>query len=197
MTTDMAASKSAQNPPYVERSVDLPALLQKRSHFLFGPRQTGKSSLIHHTLEGVRHAAPLGLYQVETATNQHHCDALGYGASAAQLRSASRTTRRSAAGLTGFVSVAATPRRSVTSVFTLSPRPETITTGIPAVAGASRSWARNSIPGMQPAGMPRSSRTSAGRSRAIAASPSSQVPASVTTKTAAPRGGGKTGRPPP
>jgi len=41
-------------PRYIGRSLDLPALLAKKSHFLFGPRQTGKSSLIRHTLRGVR-----------------------------------------------------------------------------------------------------------------------------------------------
>ncbi len=39
---------------YVERVLDLPGLLKKKSHFLFGPRQTGKTSLIRHTLKGVR-----------------------------------------------------------------------------------------------------------------------------------------------
>ena len=39
---------------YIERSLDLPSLLEKKSHFLFGPRQTGKSSLIAHSLPGVR-----------------------------------------------------------------------------------------------------------------------------------------------
>lgn len=48
----MAASPEA--PPYVERTLDLPTLIQKKSHFLFGPRQTGKSFLIRHTLQGVR-----------------------------------------------------------------------------------------------------------------------------------------------
>ncbi len=42
------------NTAYVERMVDLPALLAKKSHFLLGPRQTGKSSLIRHTLKGAR-----------------------------------------------------------------------------------------------------------------------------------------------
>ena len=41
-------------PDYIERPLDLPALLEKKSYFLFGPRQTGKSSLIRHTLRGVR-----------------------------------------------------------------------------------------------------------------------------------------------
>lgn len=40
--------------PYIERLLDLPRLLSKRSYFLFGPRQTGKSFLIAHTLTGVR-----------------------------------------------------------------------------------------------------------------------------------------------
>ncbi|MDH4267125.1 MAG: AAA family ATPase [Deltaproteobacteria bacterium] len=34
--------------------MDLPALLGKKSHFLLGPRQTGKTSLIRHTLKNVR-----------------------------------------------------------------------------------------------------------------------------------------------
>jgi predicted AAA+ superfamily ATPase len=41
-------------PPYIERILQLPALLEKKSHFLFGPRQTGKSFLIAHALSGVR-----------------------------------------------------------------------------------------------------------------------------------------------
>jgi predicted AAA+ superfamily ATPase len=40
-------------PPYIERIIDLPARLAKKSHFLLGPRQTGKSFLIAHTLPGV------------------------------------------------------------------------------------------------------------------------------------------------
>jgi len=39
---------------YIERVLNLPSLLQKKSHFLFGPRQTGKTSLIRHSLTGVR-----------------------------------------------------------------------------------------------------------------------------------------------
>src|SRR5437870_3117477 len=41
-------------PTFVERLIDLPGLLRRKSHFLFGPRQTGKTSLVRHTLEGVR-----------------------------------------------------------------------------------------------------------------------------------------------
>jgi uncharacterized protein len=38
----------------VPRLLDLPALLQKKSHFLLGPRQTGKTFLIQHTLSSAR-----------------------------------------------------------------------------------------------------------------------------------------------
>jgi predicted AAA+ superfamily ATPase len=51
----MATNENTFNGPvYVERVLNLPLLLQKKSHFLFGPRQTGKTSLIRHLLEGVR-----------------------------------------------------------------------------------------------------------------------------------------------
>ena len=40
--------------PYIERTLNLNALLDKKSHFLLGPRQTGKSFLIDHSLKGVR-----------------------------------------------------------------------------------------------------------------------------------------------
>jgi predicted AAA+ superfamily ATPase len=40
--------------PYVPRILDIPALMEKKSHFLFGPRQTGKTSLIYHTLKRVK-----------------------------------------------------------------------------------------------------------------------------------------------
>lgn len=39
---------------YIERIFPLPSLLEKKSYFLLGPRQTGKSSLIRHTLPGMR-----------------------------------------------------------------------------------------------------------------------------------------------
>ncbi len=57
---------------FVERVLDLPGLIRKKSHFLFGPRQTGKSFLIRHTLPGVRlydllhHATYLALSQRPT-----------------------------------------------------------------------------------------------------------------------------------
>lgn len=37
-----------------ERALDLPGLLRSKSHFLFGPRQTGKSYLIRQALPGAR-----------------------------------------------------------------------------------------------------------------------------------------------
>lgn len=40
--------------PVIARRLDLNALLQKKSHFLFGPRQSGKSFLIRHTLPNTR-----------------------------------------------------------------------------------------------------------------------------------------------
>ncbi len=41
-------------PRYIERLIDLKTLLKHKSYFLFGPRQTGKSSLIRHSLSSVR-----------------------------------------------------------------------------------------------------------------------------------------------
>jgi predicted AAA+ superfamily ATPase len=40
----------APSPVWIPRLLDLPTLLAKRSHFLFGPRQTGKTSLARHSL---------------------------------------------------------------------------------------------------------------------------------------------------
>lgn len=42
------------SPGYIERVLGLPSLLAKKSYFLFGPRQTGKTSLIRHTLPDAR-----------------------------------------------------------------------------------------------------------------------------------------------
>ena len=43
----------SENILYIERLIDLNGLLGKKSHFLLGPRQTGKTFLIRHTLDGV------------------------------------------------------------------------------------------------------------------------------------------------
>src|SRR5579872_5139462 len=40
--------------PVIARTIDLQRLLARKSYFLLGPRQTGKSFLIHQTLPGVR-----------------------------------------------------------------------------------------------------------------------------------------------
>jgi predicted AAA+ superfamily ATPase len=42
------------NGLWVPRALDLPALLTKRSYFLLGPRQTGKTALIHRLLPAAR-----------------------------------------------------------------------------------------------------------------------------------------------
>jgi predicted AAA+ superfamily ATPase len=40
--------------PYITRLISLDSLLKQKSHFLLGPRQTGKTSLILNDLKGVR-----------------------------------------------------------------------------------------------------------------------------------------------
>jgi predicted AAA+ superfamily ATPase len=41
-------------PPWIPRALDLPARISKRSCFLLGPRQTGKTSLVRATLQGAK-----------------------------------------------------------------------------------------------------------------------------------------------
>jgi len=48
----MASADQARE--WVPRTLDLPALLAKRSHLLLGPRQTGKTSLIRATLKDAK-----------------------------------------------------------------------------------------------------------------------------------------------
>jgi predicted AAA+ superfamily ATPase len=50
MTIDM----TSQGTPRIARTLDLASLVRKKSHFLFGPRQTGKTFLIRQSLPGVR-----------------------------------------------------------------------------------------------------------------------------------------------
>lgn len=50
----VSSASMGDTPPYIERLVDLRGLLERKSHFLFGPRQTGKSFLVAHSLKGVR-----------------------------------------------------------------------------------------------------------------------------------------------
>jgi predicted AAA+ superfamily ATPase len=40
--------------PAISRALDLPSRLERKSHFLFGPRQTGKTTLIRETLPHAR-----------------------------------------------------------------------------------------------------------------------------------------------
>jgi predicted AAA+ superfamily ATPase len=44
----------SDEPPYIERLLDVQGLLERKSHFLLGPRQTGKSRMIAHTLKDAR-----------------------------------------------------------------------------------------------------------------------------------------------
>jgi len=50
----MASDNTLAKGQVVERWLKLPALLQKKSYFLLGPRQTGKTFLIQQTLSNVR-----------------------------------------------------------------------------------------------------------------------------------------------
>jgi len=54
MTMKMPNKINGNAPPYIDRALNLSALLEKKSYFLFGPRQTGKTSLIRHSLKGVK-----------------------------------------------------------------------------------------------------------------------------------------------
>ena len=51
---NMSLNAMSENIPYIERLVNLNALLANKSHFLLGPRQTGKTFLIRHALDNVR-----------------------------------------------------------------------------------------------------------------------------------------------
>lgn len=46
--------KYKKRPEYIERFIDLGAMLKQKSHFLFGPRQTGKSTLVQHRLPAAK-----------------------------------------------------------------------------------------------------------------------------------------------
>ena len=46
--------KLADHFSYIDRALDLELLLRTKSHFLFGPRQTGKSSLVRHSLPAIK-----------------------------------------------------------------------------------------------------------------------------------------------
>jgi len=50
----MATEQKGNDELYIDRLLDLESLLKKKSLFLLGPRQTGKTSLIRHTLSGAR-----------------------------------------------------------------------------------------------------------------------------------------------
>jgi uncharacterized protein len=50
----MDPTNNQNNDVFVERAIDFPELLEKKSYFLLGPRQTGKTSLIDRTVKGVK-----------------------------------------------------------------------------------------------------------------------------------------------
>lgn len=50
----MITNQVNENRFYIDRLLDLESLLRKKSLFLLGPRQTGKTSLIRHTLKGAK-----------------------------------------------------------------------------------------------------------------------------------------------
>jgi predicted AAA+ superfamily ATPase len=54
MTMKLSSKSTDTSSLWVERILDLPALLEKKSYFLFGPRQTGKTFLIRHSLSKAR-----------------------------------------------------------------------------------------------------------------------------------------------
>jgi predicted AAA+ superfamily ATPase len=54
MTTESSAVNETDESAYLERHVDPDALLTKKSPFVFGPRQTGKTSWIRHALPKAR-----------------------------------------------------------------------------------------------------------------------------------------------
>ena len=54
MTTRMSIQQGSGRVPFIERLADLPGWLGKKSHFLFGPRQTGKTTWIRRVLPEAR-----------------------------------------------------------------------------------------------------------------------------------------------
>jgi predicted AAA+ superfamily ATPase len=54
MTMKDSNKQTTYKVDWVERILDLPALLEKKSYFLLGPRQTGKTFLIRHSFKDVR-----------------------------------------------------------------------------------------------------------------------------------------------
>ena len=54
MTMSLSVDNTAGSGQWVDRILDLPMLLKGKSHFLLGPRQTGKTLLVQRTLHDVR-----------------------------------------------------------------------------------------------------------------------------------------------
>jgi predicted AAA+ superfamily ATPase len=54
MTMKLSNEETTESVPFVPRLLDIQGLLRRKSYFLFGPRQTGKTSLIRRTLKNAR-----------------------------------------------------------------------------------------------------------------------------------------------
>jgi predicted AAA+ superfamily ATPase len=54
MTMDTTRVEAAETSPSVPRLLNLEELLRQKSHFLFGPRQTGKTFLARRMLKNAR-----------------------------------------------------------------------------------------------------------------------------------------------
>src|SRR5436309_9202611 len=52
--TTISTLPLSQTTAFISRVLDLESLLKEKSHFLLGPRQTGKTSLVTHTLPKAR-----------------------------------------------------------------------------------------------------------------------------------------------
>ena len=63
----------------IERNIDIASILAKKSVFLFGPRQCGKSWLVDHTLKGV-HVIDLLSSEMFLRLSQHPEQLEQYGA---------------------------------------------------------------------------------------------------------------------
>lgn len=55
MTMNISNNKNSSPHSFIPRILNLPELIERKSYFLFGPRQTGKTFLISHSLKGFRY----------------------------------------------------------------------------------------------------------------------------------------------
>ena len=74
----MTTMASVDDREWIPRMLDLPALVAKRSHFLFGPRQTGKTSLVRRR-SGTRRSTTSSTFRVSGAQPAPGTDRRGAG----------------------------------------------------------------------------------------------------------------------